>query len=474
MPYAAAPPRRLVPSPTVTLIAGRYRLDTLLGQGGTGEVWRAYDNRLERPVALKVLHARVARDEEARIRLRREADALARLRHPNIVGLLDVDEHAERPFIVQEFLPGGTLSGLAATGPHPWSVVRPIALGIARALEHAHAAGVVHRDLKPSNVLFGSDGHVFVADFGLARLLASDESSITTTGTRLGSPEYWAPEQAAGQAASEKADIYALGVLVFQLLTGQLPFAGEDRLAAGYRRVHEDAPRVRDVVPDIAPPIDDMVARLMLRDPVGRPRAADVVRVLESERAARVEHGDETAIVGAAPTARIDAPRADATIAPPTERLVAPTQLRDPAPPAGAAPAAQPPAPAGRPGVRPAAAIIGLVLLALGAALAALIDQDVDAVVVRRDGVAVADELSKEDAIASLALLGGLGLAAIGLLVLVTWAVRGSGRARGRFGRALLAIVGVALAALTAAVLVWTAYGVATASPSVLWDVATR
>ena len=157
-----------------------------------------------------------------------------------------------------------------------------LALPIARALAHAHSQGVIHRDLKPSNVLFGADGHVLVGDFGLARLVASGETTITTTGTRLGSPEYWSPEQAAGEPASEKTDLYALGCLLYQLATGVLPFPpGEDRLAAGFRRIHEDPPPARSIDADVPPEADALLRRLLARSPAARPRAADLVAELE-------------------------------------------------------------------------------------------------------------------------------------------------------------------------------------------------
>ncbi len=259
------------------LIAGRYRLIAPTGHGGMGEVWRAFDERLARDVAIKLLHPDVASQPDMRLRLRREAAALGRLRHPNIVAVLDVDDTADRPFLVMEYCGGGTLAGLLSAGPLPWERTRVIGLAIARALAHAHAQGVVHRDLKPSNVLFADDGQLRVADFGIARLLeASEDGGPTSTGMRIGSPEYWSPEQASGEPAAAPSDMYSLGCLLFALVSGRPPFEGEDRVATGYRRVHEAAPSLRKVVPDVPIEVQALVDALLRRDPATRPTAKEV------------------------------------------------------------------------------------------------------------------------------------------------------------------------------------------------------
>ena len=242
------------------------------------------DERLGRPVAVKILHPWAAADADARGRFRREAAAMARLDHPNVVAVLDYgeDEHA---WLVQALCTGGTLSTVLPSAPLPWRRVVALALPIARALGHAHAQGVIHRDLKPSNVLFGADGHVLVGDFGLARLVASAETTITATGTRLGSPEYWSPEQAAGEPVSEKTDLYALGCILYQLATGALPFPpGDDRLAAGFRRIHEDPAPARSIDPGVPPEADALLQRLLARRrrPVRAPPTSS-----RSSRAAR-------------------------------------------------------------------------------------------------------------------------------------------------------------------------------------------
>ena len=245
-------------------------------------MWRATDERLDRPVAVKLLHPWAAADADLRSRFRREAAAMARLDHPNVVAVLDYGED-ERPWLVQSLCTGGTLGNLIASAPLPWPRVVDVALPIARALAHAHAQGVIHRDLKPSNVLFAADGHVLVGDFGLARLVASGEKTITATGTRMGSPEYWSPEQAAGEPVSERADLYSAGLHPLPAghrhpalparrrpARGRLP-AHPRGAALGARRPAGAAARGRRPAAPPAPAPADRP----------RPRAADVVAMLE-------------------------------------------------------------------------------------------------------------------------------------------------------------------------------------------------
>ena len=190
-----------------------------------GVVWRARDERLGRDVALKVLHSWVADDPDLRERFDREASALARLEHPNVVRLYDEG----RTVLVLELVEGDGLHALAAGRRLGWDEVRRYCAPVAAGLAHAHARGVVHRDLTPSNVLVERNtGRVVVTDFGLARLVRSS-TSLPVSGVLAGTPEYWAPEQAAGEPTGPATDLYALGCILFQLLSGRLPFAGEDR-----------------------------------------------------------------------------------------------------------------------------------------------------------------------------------------------------------------------------------------------------
>src|SRR6266567_4409899 len=204
-----------------TVIGGRYHLDRLLGRGGMSEVWLANDAELDRRVALKLL----APDADT-ARFDREARAVASLAHPNITQLYDYGEDEGRPYMVLEYLPGGTLEEWLRTQ----SVLSDdetfaVAAGIAAGLAHAHARGVVHRDLKPANVLFDEEGRPKLADFGIARL-AAGEGTLTEAGTLLGTAAYISPEQASGEPAGPPSDVYSFGVILYRMLTGQLPFQG--------------------------------------------------------------------------------------------------------------------------------------------------------------------------------------------------------------------------------------------------------
>ena len=249
-----------------------------------GEVWSARDERLGRDVAVKILHPWVAEDPELRDRLEREALALARLTHPSVVRLYDAQHDGARSFIVMELVEGTNLSAvIAARGRLSWQEARTLLRPVAEALAFAHDRGVVHRDLSPANVLVErSTRRVVVTDFGLARLARAGLRS--TTGVLAGTPEYWAPEQARGATTGPPADVYALGCILFRGLAGQLPFTGEDRLATGLRRVHEDAPPLASVAPTCQRTARALVDAMLARDPARRPTAAEVARALGARR----------------------------------------------------------------------------------------------------------------------------------------------------------------------------------------------
>jgi serine/threonine-protein kinase len=444
-------------------IDGRYRLEDRIGSGGTGEVWRAVDERLNRVVAIKLLHPWVAQATEGRERFRREAAAMGRLKHPHIVQVLEFNDTAERPYLVQEHCPGGTLSALVGGGPMPWDRARALARPIAQALAHAHAHGVIHRDLKPSNVLFAEGGRVVVGDFGLARLLATSDGTLTATGMRMGSPEYWSPEQAAGDPVSERADVYALGCILYHLVSGGLPFPGEDRLAAGYRRVHEDA----TPLPDAG---GALIARMMERDASRRPRAEDVLALLEGRTALDATH------VSAPPpleeTVRLLPPTLVAPVATATATAPRPaaTLVREPEPvviPAGN----EPVAPLQYPGVRTGGAVGSILLGAAAVGVAAVAGEASNAVDVDRSGLLFRSELAADDAIAALVILGAAAVLTLSLVLLAVWAARQSGRSRLSFMRGLLGLVAVIVSCLAAGALVWTANaGTAAGIGSLLTD----
>jgi serine/threonine-protein kinase len=254
-----------------------------------GIVWRARDERLGRDVALKVLHPWVADDVELRARFEREAAALARLEHPNVVRLYDVLEDRGQTVLVLELVEGVGLHALVAGRTLGWDEARRYCAPAAAALAHAHARGVVHRDLTPTNVLVErGTGRVVVTDFGLARLVRGT-TSAPVSGVLAGTPEYWAPEQAAGAETGPPADLYSLGCIVFQLLSGRLPFEGEDRLATGLRRAHEAAPSLAAVAPHAPAEAVALVDRLLARDPARRSGAVEAALALGADAASLPE-----------------------------------------------------------------------------------------------------------------------------------------------------------------------------------------
>ncbi len=229
-------------------LAGRFRVERLLGRGGMSAVWLARDLVLERHVAVKILHAKRLESAEAVERFEREARTLAALAHPGIVTVIDRGEHDGRPFIVFEYVRGHDLrTKIAAQGRLDQAVALAVCAQVADALAYAHAHGVIHRDVKPHNVLLTDDGVAKLTDFGIARILA--EPSLTRVGRVLGTGEYLAPEQAAGEELDERADVYALGVMLFQCLTGETPYRGDGFVALAEQHLRAPVPSVRDVRP---------------------------------------------------------------------------------------------------------------------------------------------------------------------------------------------------------------------------------
>jgi eukaryotic-like serine/threonine-protein kinase len=247
-------------------IAGRYRLDEMLGRGGMSEVWAATDTELGRRVALKLL----APDADT-ARFDREARAVASLGHPNITQLYDYGQEDGRPYMVLEYLPGGTLEDRLQDGrPLPDQETMQIAAELASGLAHAHSRDVVHRDLKPANVLFDEEGRAKLADFGIARM-AAGEGTLTEAGTVLGTAAYISPEQAAGQPASAASDVYSFGVMLYRMLTGRLPFEGDNPMELV--ALHRDAePPPLTQLRDDAPAVLESTAMAALaKNPADRP-----------------------------------------------------------------------------------------------------------------------------------------------------------------------------------------------------------
>jgi eukaryotic-like serine/threonine-protein kinase len=258
------------PPQTGDLIAGRYELEELVGTGGMSSVFRAHDRQLERRVAIKILHEHYASDPEYLERFRREARAVAKLSHPNIVTVIDRGDDDGRQYIVFEHVEGENLKELVLrTGRLPVRDALGVALAVADGLAFAHDHGLVHRDVKPQNVLLSKEGEVKVTDFGIARSLHM-EHGVTQTGTVLGTAEYLAPEQASGKPVSPATDVYSLGVVLWELLAGDAPFVGENFVAVALRHVNEPPPSLLERRADVSPRLAAAVDRALAKDPARR------------------------------------------------------------------------------------------------------------------------------------------------------------------------------------------------------------
>ncbi|MEK6207419.1 MAG: protein kinase, partial [Chloroflexota bacterium] len=258
------------------LVGGRYELAERIGGGGMADVYRAHDRTLDRDVAVKIMRPAFARDVEFAERFHREAEAMGSIAHPNIVRVLDYGTSADGPFIVMELVTGGTLRDLMrARGRVDQYAAAQIVAAISDGLEAAHIRGVLHRDLKPDNVLLDDEGRPKIADFGIARLAAA--TAITRAGEVLGTPQYLAPEQMTGDVVDERADVYALGVILYEMLTGAQPTGGTTPSEIVSRRLRVD-PRPPSRLVALAPAMNALVLRALARDPAHRVRRAADLR----------------------------------------------------------------------------------------------------------------------------------------------------------------------------------------------------
>jgi serine/threonine-protein kinase len=263
------------------VIAGRYELLELVGRGGMSSVWKAHDRLLDRTVAIKVLHEHYTQDEEYVERFRREARSVAQVSHPNIVTVIDRGEDGGRQYIVFEYVDGENLKQvIEREGPLPVRDALLLALQVARALGFAHDRGLVHRDVKPQNVLLNDEGQAKVTDFGIARSV--DVDGVTVTGTVLGTSEYIAPEQARGQRVDAHTDVYSLGVVLYELLSGAVPFSGESFVTIALQHVNEAPPDVLEHRPDCPPRVALAIERAMAKEPEDRPTMDELVTELEA------------------------------------------------------------------------------------------------------------------------------------------------------------------------------------------------
>ena len=275
------------------VLDGRYALEMLVGSGGMADVYRAKDQLLERTVAVKILHQQYENDKEFIERFQREAKAAARITHPNIVNVYDVGIAEGRHYIVMEYVPGRTLKErIKEEGPVPAAEALHIARQIAGALAQAHINNLVHCDIKPHNILVMPDGNVKVADFGIAR--AVTESTMTYNDNIMGSVHYFSPEQARGTIITPKSDVYSLGVVLYEMLTGRIPFDGNTAVSIARKHLEEEPQPLRSLVPNIPPVVEALVTRMMAKDPALRPDSRLLVQ--DITRAEQMMRGDTSAM----------------------------------------------------------------------------------------------------------------------------------------------------------------------------------
>jgi hypothetical protein len=259
------------------LVAQRYRLSESIGRGGMGQVWRATDEALGRPVAVKLLHRHSATDEQAAERFRLEAHAAAVLSDPHVVTVYDFGQHDDTWFLVMELVEGRSVAdelrahGAMAPGPAA-EIITQAAAGLCA----AHRQGVIHRDVKPGNLLLAADGTVKIADFGIARLVSGAHAALTSTGEIAGTSHYLAPERAKGRPGGPEADVYALGCVLYQLVTGHPPFHGDTPVAVAYQHVDADPVPPGELRPALAGTFERFLLQMLAKDPTQRPTAEQV------------------------------------------------------------------------------------------------------------------------------------------------------------------------------------------------------
>ncbi|MFI6285762.1 protein kinase [Streptomyces sp. NPDC051018] len=270
-----------------SVAGGRYQLRDLLGEGGMASVYLAYDSALDRQVAIKTLHSELGREQSFRERFRREAQAVAKLSHSNIVSVFDTGEDtldgSLMPYIVMEYVEGAPLGSVLHEdvrryGAMPADKALRVTADVLAALETSHEMGLVHRDIKPGNVMITKRGVVKVMDFGIARAMQSGVTSMTQTGMVVGTPQYLAPEQALGRGVDARSDLYSVGIMLFQLLTGRLPFDADSPLAIAYAHVQEEPVAPSTINRSITPAMDALIVRALKKNPNERFPSAAAMR----------------------------------------------------------------------------------------------------------------------------------------------------------------------------------------------------
>ena len=262
---------------------GKYQITERLGRGGMAEVYKAYHPQLERYAAVKVLHGFLAEGADFQARFQREAKAIAALRHPNIVQIYDIDSDDDNYFMVMEFVDGGTLKDrlIQSSGPLGIKEMAHIFREVASALDYAHRHGVLHRDIKPANVLLSESGRVVLTDFGIARIVS--ETQFTVTGTLVGTPAYMSPEQGKGMSIASPSDIYSLGIILYEMVTGKVPFDADTPLAVIHKHINEPLPSPRTVREDIPRVLEAVIVKALAKEPEDRYQtAAEMVDAAEN------------------------------------------------------------------------------------------------------------------------------------------------------------------------------------------------
>ena len=263
---------------------GRYEVIQELGQGGMAIVYLARDPYIKRQVAVKVLPRQFTFDPQFRTRFQREAEVIATLEHPSIVPVYDFGEHEDQPFIVMRYMSGGSLADILSKGPMPIPEIAALFQRVGAAVDYAHSLGVIHRDIKPGNILFDAQGGIFLSDFGIAKI-AEATAAFTGTGGIVGTPAYMSPEQALGEKNLDgRCDIYSLGVVLFEALSGGLPFKADTPMGVAIAHIQQPVPSLLDRRPDLPPAFESIIHKALDKDPAKRYQTASELTQAIQER----------------------------------------------------------------------------------------------------------------------------------------------------------------------------------------------
>jgi serine/threonine-protein kinase len=348
---------------------GTFRIIEPLGQGGMATVYKAYHAALDRYVAIKVLHPAFKQDPNFIARFNREARIVARLDHPNIIPIFDFAEQEGTPFLVMRYVEGKTLKAIMRDTHLPIDRVLSVMRPVTAALAYAHDQNVLHRDLKPSNIMLTNDGHVFLADFGLARIAQAGDSTLSKD-MLIGTPQYISPEQAQGLAVDERSDLYSLGVVLYEMLTGRVPFSADTPYAVIHDHIYSPLPLPRSINPNLSPDLERVLLKALDKDPRARfATASDLMQALETAAAVPNANTNVTSTVIPAPTPIAPSP----SIVSPAPSPMPSTMVYAPIPSAASASLATPvpapipvakPASSSKTGLLIAAGIVGFLIIA--------------------------------------------------------------------------------------------------------------